>query len=90
MRQWVYSNGTVQAFTAGGTYSVGSDCRLQLTFAPNSSTGGTTGSVSFNTPVTFQAALNNQSNALNNVPGEGFLVIQPMNVTTVVGTFIQQ
>jgi hypothetical protein len=87
--EWVYSNGTAQKLTSGGTYSVGPDCRLQLTFTPNSSNnGGTTGSVSFSAPTTFQ--LNNQANAQNNIAGQGFLVIQPMNVTTVVGTFIQQ
>jgi hypothetical protein len=33
LRGWVTSNGAVQSVTAAGTYTIGSDCSLQLSFA---------------------------------------------------------
>jgi len=86
VREWIYNNGAVQAVTANGTYTVSSDCRLQLTFASGTAGGG---NVSFSAPVTFTGSLN-QAVANGRPTSTGSLVVQPANVTTVVGRFIAQ
>jgi len=86
MKEWIYSNGSVQAVTANGTYTVSQDCSLQLTFA----SGGAGGNVSFTAPVTFVGSLNRAAGSGGRNAASGSLVIQPANVTTVVGKFISQ
>jgi hypothetical protein len=87
--EWIYSNGTVQAVTANGTYSVSQDCSLKLTFASGTAGGG---NVSFSAPVTFTGTLNRAAGGggRTTAASSGSLVIQPANVTTVVGRFIAQ
>ncbi len=86
LSEWVYSNGAATAMTATGTYTVSQDCSLQLAFANTVGAGGTTGA--FTAPVTFQGSLNRTSSGRG--AATGALVVQPQNVTTVVGTFIAQ
>jgi len=70
---------------ANGTYTVSQDCSLQLTFA---NSGG--GNVSFTAPVTFVGSLNQVTGNGGRNTASGSLVVQPANVTTVVGKFISQ
>src|SRR5205823_9275361 len=82
VREWIYSNGSVQGVTANGAYTVSQDCSLQLTFA----SGSAGGNVSFTAPVTFTGTLNRASGngGRTTAASSGSLVIQPKNVTTVV------
>jgi hypothetical protein len=83
LHEWISQNGKVQPVTTTGTYKIGSDCSLSLSFA--SSSGGTTGAVgggSFTAPVMFRGALVNATS--------GLLVVQPDALTTVTGQFVAQ
>jgi hypothetical protein len=83
LHEWVFQNNAVQAFTALGTYTVGSDCSLALSFS--NSTGGTTGgtgSATFTAPLSFKGSLVS--------PTTGLLVIQPDSLTTITGEFVAQ
>jgi hypothetical protein len=83
MKQWTFQNGKMQPATATGTYAIGTDCGLSLTFAkPQGGTTGAAGSTTFTAPVLFRGALVN--------PTSGTLVVQPDTLTTVTGQFIQQ
>jgi hypothetical protein len=99
LKEWIYSNGTVQAVTSTGTYAVGQDCRLQLTFANGgSAAGGNTGAVSFQAPSMFTVALNRADGVVgtktlgspSNFGASGSLIVTPANVSTVIGTFLPQ
>jgi len=92
MKEWIYNNGGIQTATATGSYTVGQDCRLQLTF---SSTGNTaTGNNStFQAPTTFLVSLSRIATFGNtgvNTPASGTLIVTPMNLSSVVGTFLPQ
>jgi hypothetical protein len=92
LKQWTYTGGRVQVATATGTYTVGSDCNLSLTFdSTTSSSGGSTGA-SFQAPSSFRATLNTTptTTGARTEAGRGALIIQPLNVSTVVGRFVSQ
>jgi len=89
----------VQAVTTNGTYSVGQDCRLALSFATGSASGivgGSTGGVSFQAPSMFSVALSRGDGIVGprslsgNLGATGTLIVTPANVSTVVGTFLPQ
>jgi hypothetical protein len=87
--QSIYSGGRTANVRANGTYTVGQDCTLTLTFAPASSTGGSTGS--FQAPTSFRGILNSPTVVGRTADsGRGVLIVQPANVTTVVGRFVAQ
>jgi len=84
LTEWTYQNGKAQTFSANGTFTIGTDCSLSLSFAKNNA-GGTTGAVgggSFVAPLLFRGALVNSSS--------GLLVVQPDAFTTVTGEFQAQ
>jgi hypothetical protein len=56
MREWVYQYGKTTTTALSGTYTVGSDCGLSLTFAP--SANGRTATV-ITAPLTFKGGLVN-------------------------------
>jgi hypothetical protein len=76
MNEWVFANGKLQTVNGSGSFTVGTDCSIQLTFSP--STGGTTAPV----PTSFKGLL------VNN--GSGFVTIQPDTTSTITGTFVAQ
>ena len=100
LKEWIYSGGKVQAVTTSGTYKVGPDCRLALTFANNTSgtAGGTTGGVQFQAPSMFTVALSRGDGVTgtrsfgspSNFGASGSLIVTPANVSTVIGTFLPQ
>jgi hypothetical protein len=84
LSEWVFSNGNLQSVQTTGTFAVGTDCSLKLTFDANGSTvnGGTTGAF-FVAPTSFRGLLVN--------PGTGGLVaLQPDTTSTITGQFIAQ
>jgi len=84
MRQWTYSGGRTQTFNGSGTYAVGTDCTLSLTFvAATPTTGGATGAAS--APTAFKATLNSTTNSVR-----GLLILEPVNVATVSGRIVAQ
>jgi len=76
MNEWVFSNGKLQTVNANGSFTVGTDCSIQLTFTP--STGGAT----VPAPTSFKGLL------VNN--GSGFVTIQPDTTSTITGNFVAQ
>jgi hypothetical protein len=76
LREWVFSNKQLQTVTANGTYTVGTDCSIQLTFSP--STGGTT----VPAPTSFRGVLVNGAT--------GLVTLQPDTTSTIIGEFIAQ
>ena len=80
MTEWLYAGGSVKPVSASGTYAIGSDCSLQLTFA--APTGATTGSTGTQ-PVVFRGLVNGTS---------GLLIVQNDQVTTdiVPGLLVSQ
>jgi hypothetical protein len=81
LNEWVYANGSVQRAAVGGTYSIGGDCALVLTFAPSGA--ATTGAV-----ASLPASLRGQF-----VSGStGLIIVQTdQNPADMVpGTFIAQ
>jgi hypothetical protein len=81
LTEWVLSNGTVSRQMATGTYTIGSDCSLQLTISPPLS-GGTPGSIA-NLPTSFRGLLVSNT--------QGLVSFQPTaSSNTVTGVFINQ
>ena len=89
LRQWTYSGGRTQSATATGTYTVGTDCTLALTFSSGTPGGGSTGGASFQAPTTFRGILHNTATSGRGADAaRGSLILQPVNVSTVVGRFV--
>jgi hypothetical protein len=88
LSEWIYSNGKAQSVSATGTYSVSQNCTLSLTFSSTPSGPG----VTFQAPLSFQGILDTPSNSSATAvsPASGGLIIQPQNVTTVIGRFVSQ
>jgi hypothetical protein len=82
LTEWVLSNGAVSRQMATGTYTIGSDCSLRLTFSPLQS-GGSTGSIA-NLPTSFRGLLVSNS--------QGLVSFQPTasSTNTVTGVFVNQ
>ena len=82
MQEWVYEGTIVVPATLTGTYTVGSNCTLSLTFA----TGGTSSAAGVTSailaPVSFTGGLLNGST--------GLLTVQPNATSTVTGAFVSQ
>lgn len=74
--EWSYQNGTVQPLTAAGTYTVGNNCSLQLTFNSSSTGAG------FVAPAAFNGIMVNTNS--------GLISLQTSNNTVVTGQFIAQ
>ena len=72
----VAQNGSIVRTRAGGTYTVGADCSLKLTFSPNFP--GTT--ANFKAPSSLSGLTVDSTG--------GVLVIQPDSNTTLMGRFI--
>jgi hypothetical protein len=90
LTEWVYSNGKAQQVTANGTYTVGQDCTLSLTFTQTPGTG--TG-VTFQAPASFRGTLNTTASTSTGGTvnfATGSLIIQPQSVTTAIGRFVSQ
>lgn len=90
MKEWIFQNGANTPVTASGSYTVGTDCSLSLSFAaPNLTSGATTGALGSGTkiapvtaPVTFRGALVNSNT--------GVIIIQPNSFSTITGEFVAQ
>ena len=82
MTEWMSANGSVQPLKSSGTYTIGLDCSIKLTFAPSTS-GGTTGSTS-GLPTAFRGLLVSDSS--------GLIAVQPDQTVgdTVTGVVINQ
>jgi len=82
MTEWMSANGSIQPLTSSGTYAIGLDCSIKLTFAA-SSNGGTTGSTS-GLPMAFRGLLVSDS--------AGLIAVQPDQTLgdTVTGVVINQ
>jgi hypothetical protein len=55
LQQWSYTTSGFKQTVSTGSYTIGSDCNLHLTFASTTASGGTTGSVS--SPMSFSGLL---------------------------------
>ncbi len=55
LKQWTYSNAGFKQMSSTGSYTIGSDCSLRLSFANANGSGGTTGSAS--SPMSFSGLL---------------------------------
>jgi len=92
MREWIYSGGRTTSVAAAGTYTVGQDCTLSLTFGStgNTSTGGAT----FQAPTSFRATLDSSSSTgqtgQGTQAGTGSVIIQPVSLNTIIGRFVAQ
>jgi len=84
LMQWVYTNSGFKQSTSLGSYTIGSDCSLRLSFAQTTSAGGTTGSVS--SPMSFGAFLVGGANGQLN----GVVVEQADQNTLGMGELISQ
>jgi len=75
-------NGSVQPVTASGSYTVGQNCNISLTFSQNAN-GGTTGSTS-GLPTAFNGLLVSNTS--------GIIAVQPDSTAgdTVAGVVIDQ
>lgn len=88
--EWLYTAASVRAVASSGTYSVVADCSLRLTFSQNIDlTGGSTGAVNFPAPATLRGTLNRAATKGEDT-STGILVIQPSDVTVVLGRFVSQ
>lgn len=75
MTQWVFSSGAVQQNLFTGTYTIGGDCSLALSYNPDPSAGASTGTPA--APAQFSVILANG--------GSGNLVVTPPQGTGLAG-----
>jgi hypothetical protein len=78
----VLANNSLQRITGAGTYTVGSDCSIKLTFTSGSPAGGTTDLTSFLAPLAFRGLLVD--------PNGGVLSLQPTSSSVLTGQFAAQ
>lgn len=91
MTSWAFSNGAFNQSTATGTYTVGSDCSINLSFANNSSNGSTSGaSGSLAAPLTFSGLLPNATNGASTLALTGLITVQPVSGANITGIVIPQ
>ena len=75
------ANGSIERFTASGTYTIGSNCALSLTFTPGTSTLNGAPDSTFTPAVNFSGLLGTTS---------GVLSVQPSKGVALTGTFTPQ
>jgi hypothetical protein len=81
-----FSNGSIQMATGRGTYTMTTNCGIQLTFTPNiNSTFGTTGA--FAAPIAFNGLLSGPGAS---AAPAGFLTVQTSQGAILTGTIIPQ
>jgi len=74
LKSWQFSNGSLQSVTSTGTYTIGFDCSVRLTFNPTAS--GTPA------PIALRGLLVDQDT--------GIFTAQPDTSNTLTGEFIVQ
>ncbi len=79
MQEWLYQNGATTTVNLTGTYTVGTDCSLSLTFTP---TSGGTATASITAPVSFTGGLM--------MATTGLITVQSAALSTATGPFISQ
>lgn len=79
LREWIFSNGSLQSVNATGTFTTGTNCTISLAFnaGASSATGGP-----FRAPTTFRGILTGE--------GVGVVAVQPDATSTFTGEFIGQ
>jgi hypothetical protein len=70
---WAYQNGTVQTANTSGTYTMGSNCSLQLTIPASS--GGSPTPTAFSPPATLSGILVSPTSGLVSLQTSGSGVI---------------